>query len=650
MRSLAVLAVPLLLLSAVCAQSPPSFPNLVTNPGFEAAGSGSLPASWTAPGAVYSRVAQPVHDGSGALQFVNADKGNYVMCSQPLPLVPGKSYEFSVWVKAEGIAGDDSGATICLEWYGADEKYLGGSYPAGVKANTNWTQLKGVTGRVPANATRCSVTCYVRKGMTGKAWWDNVEVRQWREPALQTMLIRPNYRGQITPETRRLELVAELALQDYDLQPADVALTLSLLRGTQTVREQTVSPTTARPRAALPAGGLQPGKYELQVRLVRKADGAVIGKDAWRLVVPTAAELARRTSYLDEHNRLIVGGKPFLPLGMYWSGISEEQMRIYADSAFNCLMPYGMPTKEQMDLAARYGQKVIYSVKDVYAGTTWAPKSLKSQDDERPFIEGKVKEFGSHPSLLAWYLNDELSVDHMPRLEAHQQWLEELDPNHPTWIVLYQVGQLHQYRKTYDVLGTDPYPIPMSPARRAADYTVRAEQSMYGSRALWQVPQAMNWASYRKTEEEKKELRSPTLPELRSMSWQCLTEGANGLIYYSWFDLRKDTATFDREWGHCKQVAAEIKQWSPVLLSVERAPHLRVRSEAWLHWTVRQVGGDTYLFAVNDEEQEHEAQFTLPRAAKEVLLDGQEKPVTPEGTSLPVRLGAFELKIYKLVF
>ncbi len=34
----------------------------------------------------------------------------------------------------------------------------------------------------------------------------------------------------------------------------------------------------------------------------------------------------------------------------------------------NCLMPYGLPTKEQMDLAQKHGLKVIYSVKDWYAG------------------------------------------------------------------------------------------------------------------------------------------------------------------------------------------------------------------------------------------------------------------------------------------
>jgi hypothetical protein len=158
----------------------------------------------------------------------------------------------------------------------------------------------------------------------------------------------------------------------------------------------------------------------------------------------------------------------------------------------------------------------------------------------------------------------------------------------------------------------------------------------------------MNWAAYRKTEEEKQGLRAPTLPELRSMSWQCITEGANGLIYYSWFDLKKFPDTFAREWANNKQVAQEIKEWMPALLSVEKTPRIRAKSQPWLHWTTRQMGNETYLFVVNDEIEQHETSFELPKAAREVLVGDQEKPITPEGTTLPVRLGAFEVKVYRI--
>lgn len=640
----------LLLALCVFAADAPETPNLVQNAGFELKAANGQPEHWSGPSGVYSQVSTPARSGAGALQFVNMDASNYALCRQTIALQPGKAYQFSVWAKSENIEGNDSGATICLEWYTADDKYLGGAYPAGIKGTSEWTQVRGVSGRVPAAAQKTYIVCYVRKGMTGKAWFDDVECRQWLEPPLQTMLTKPNYRGQITPSIKQIEVVADLMLSDYDLRPADVRVKMALISKAsgKTVREATVTPKNSHPEMTLAATGLPEGKYDLQTQLIRLSDQKVLGTDQWRIVVPKPDELANRPAYIDEHNRIIVDGKPFFPLGMYWSGLNENDLKLYSQSAFNTVMPYGAPTKDGLDLAQRYGQKVIYSVKDIYAGTKWAPKEIKTPEDERRFIEAKTTAHRNHPALLAWYLNDELSIDHMPSLEAHQEWLEELDPGHPTWIVLYQVGQLQLYRKTFDVLGTDPYPIPTKPAREAARYTILSRESVLGSRPIWQVPQVMDWAGYKKTEEEKQGLRPPTLPELRSMSWQCITEGANGLIYYSWFDLKKFPETFDKRWAETKLVAEEIKQWIPVLLSVEKTPRLRARSQDWLHWTTRQVGNETYLFVVNDEGEQHETSFELPKAAREVLVGDQEKPITPEGTTLPVRLGAFDVKVYRI--
>ena len=137
---------------------------------------------------------------------------------------PGKAYEFSVWVKTEDIEGTDTGATICLEWYGEGNQYLGGNYPAGRKGTQDWQQITSVSGRVPAEARHCYVICYVRQKMTGKAWWDEVVVKRHLAPPLQTMLLRPNYRGLVTPSRSRIEVAATLTLDDYDLQPEDVEL------------------------------------------------------------------------------------------------------------------------------------------------------------------------------------------------------------------------------------------------------------------------------------------------------------------------------------------------------------------------------------------------------------------------------------------
>jgi hypothetical protein len=267
-------------------------------------------------------------------------------------------------------------------------------------------------------------------------------------------------------------------------------------------------------------------------------------------------------------------------------------------------MPYGRPDKAEMDLAHRYGLKVIYSIKDYYAGTRWSPEFIKTKADERSAVEKTVREYRNHPALLAWYLNDELPARMAERLITHQRWLEKLDPNHPTWAVLYQVGELRAHLATCDILGTDPYPIPDASPVRALDWTRRAVAAGFGLRPVWQVPQIFDWGAYRQGDARRK-TRAPTPAEMRSMAWQCIAGGANGLIFYSWFDLWKmaNRDPFAKRWAEVRELAAEIARYFPVLLSVDRpaiAP-TSVQAPASVGWRVWGKGVETYLLVVNGE-------------------------------------------------
>ncbi|MBM3497144.1 MAG: hypothetical protein FJX74_00595 [Armatimonadetes bacterium] len=625
-------------------------PNLVANPGFEEVAADGKAVGW----GNYTTTIGVAHSGERSLCHENTDPGSYVLCSQKIALTPGKAYEVGVWIRTENVEGPETGATLCLEWYGEGGEYLGGHYPAGFEGTHDWQRLTGVSGRVPEGAVNCTVICYLRRGITGKAWWDDVEVRQWRQPPLETMLLKPNYRGEVLPGARQAEVLARLELQDWELGLDDVALRTEVRRrpGGELVWSGIRRPTGAETLLRVSTQGLAAGTYDLRVSVERRDGRAELEMETWRLRAPDPAAPASRPSYIDEHNRLVIDGKPFFPLGMYWGTIAEEELRVYADSAFNCLMPYGAPTQEQMDLAQRLGLKVIYSVKDIYHGSAYCPEDIRTTDDERAFIEAKVEAYRDHPALLAWYLNDELSQEYMPRLEAHQEWLEELDPGHPTWVVLYQVGEVQHYVRTFDVIGTDPYPIPGDAARRAGVWTQRTVDAVRGARPVWMVPQVFNWACYRKTEQEQQALRPPTLPEMRSMTWQCLARGAQGLIYYSWFDIRRDTVVpFEEQWDYVKQVATEVSGMVPVLLSVETAPVFQTRERDWLHWTARKLGETVYLIAVNDEGRRHVATFRLGRAPKRLRLRGAPEPLEPPGDGvLKVELEPFGVGVYEMQF
>ncbi|MCP4639299.1 MAG: hypothetical protein GY851_02630 [bacterium] len=634
-------------------------PNLVRNGGFEAAGDKGLPAQWRCDPVVYARDEKVKQSGVASLRIANADPGVYRLCSQSVQLEPGRMYAFSVWVKTEGVEGSDSGATICVEYSDADGKYVSGQYPSGVSGTSDWKKIEANTGRVPEKAASCSITCYLRKEMTGTAWWDDVEIRAYKTDPLTVLLLDPNYRNEITKDgPDKVRLHVETDLSDYPQSLDDVDLICNVVapdRKKPVASERLKRLGEAAFDIELPGKKLKPGDYQIQVALRDRESGKQLSAKAVDIV--RLKERPERTCAIDEHNRLIVNGEPFFPLGMYWSAIKEDQLAVYADSAFNCMMPYGMPTMEQMDQACKHGLKVIYSVKDCYTFIRWHPKEVKTQDDELPYIQKKIEMFRNHPALLAWYINDEAPVSVMPQLVAHHRFIEEQDPNHPTWVVLYQVNDVRDYFDTFHVIGTDPYPIPAKPAATAGEWTQKTIDAVGGRRSVWMVPQVFNWASYKKSEEEKAKCRPPTYDEMRSMTWQCIARGANGLVFYSWFNIWKTDKHVDHDdhWPKVKSIAAEVDALSPAILSVESVPKIACTDAAsggdavWLDWTVRRLGKKVYLIAVNNSPEAHIAQVRFPKRPEAVAALGKGLKVDMRvPRDWPLAFEPFEVHLYEV--
>lgn len=617
--------------------------NLVANASFEEASPGSpLPAKWQGLPQVYSRDATTSKSGKASLKYENADANRYVLCWQRVPVNPGWKVRFSVWIKTRGIRGDDTGATVCLEWQGKDGKWLGGSYPSGVRGDQDWTRVEAIT-RLPEEAASCQVSCYVRRGMTGTAWFDDVEVVRVLDPPMRSVVLSPVYRGRVLPEEpREARLRVRWNLADHDVHAADLQVHVDVLDASKKIRRHTSGPLKEGRVGVLDLAvsleGLEAGTYDLAVRL----EGP--GKRTLQTEHHRIECLEQGTPFacrIDGHRRLLVAEKPFFPIGMYFSAINPRDLEEYAKSKFNCLMPYGSPTRPQMDLAHKLGLKVIYSIKDWYAGSPFCPPSIRTVADEEPMVRRRVREFRDHPALLAWYLNDELPPRFLPQLEAHQRWVVEEDPNHPTWVVLYQFREVADYLKTFDVIGTDPYPIGRGPASMAAQWTAETFRQVEHARPIWQVPQLHNWANYAKSDAEKKRGRTPTFAEVRSMAWQCICEGATGLVFYSWYDVKRNPdVPFDVQWKGLKRLAAEIDQMAPILLSIDPPPAIRVEGQqpGWLHWLCRKSAGKVYLVAVNDGDGEGSVQFRLPARPQSIRWLGENRLVPCDGTTFQLEL------------
>ncbi|HOX37343.1 MAG TPA: hypothetical protein PL033_05070 [Candidatus Brocadiia bacterium] len=639
------------------AELPPP-PDIAPNPGFDELDHAGNPVAWTLKPPVYSLSVESPRGGLKCLRFENADPKNYVLCSSPIELKIGSCYEFSVWVRTENVEGEDTGATICVEWWGRDGGYLGGAYPAGVKGTSaEWTLVRGHTAKVPENTALSTVACYVRKGMTGKAWWDDVVIKEYVPPLLDA-LVTNKYRDMT--DGGPVLVKAGVNLKHHNIQPERVMARLDLKDANGKTLKK-MNPTIISEGEivfSVDSSELAPGDYTLEcearIRYSRAKGGA-----SRRL--RKVARLPERKAWIDDHQRLILDGKPFFPLGTYWGGVKASEAEIYAKSPFNCVMPYGGASREMLDLLDSNGVKVIYSVKDLYSGTKFSPKEIQTEQDERRAIEETLAKVGNHPGVIAWYINDELPLEMLDRLAEHRDWMEELDPGRPTWVVLYQVTQVRGYIPTFDVIGTDPYPIPEKPPSMALDWARMTSDGVLGCRAVWMVPQIFNWASYREDPDDRREYRAPTLDEMRSMAWQCIAGGANGLIFYSWFDLWRMSADkqsggraekpepFDERWKDVTAMAAEIERFFPVLLSVAAAPTpIAVEGSKSVAWRIYGKDGFTYLVAVNSGREPAEATFRFAGKISEVKVELGAETMSADGGAMTASFSPLEAKVVRL--
>lgn len=185
----------------------------------------------------------------------------------------------------------------------------------------------------------------------------------------------------------------------------------------------------------------------------------------------------------------------------------------------------------------------------------------------------------------------------------------EKDPDHPTWVCLNRPWNVRLFVNGYDAVGMDPYPIgnPSSfgsgTIAQASEWAQAAQQGMYRSRAMWQVPQAFDWAYYaaKRGVNKSPDMRMPTRDEMRSMTWQAIACGANGIVYYYFEDVYRRGKTPEenaRRWADVCAVAREVKAHESVLLA-EPGPVVEEVPEGMVCRTWRTADGKVHYLVCN---------------------------------------------------
>ena len=592
------------------------------NPGFEERGAGGSVVGWqiAAPYSVRDGVGR---NGGAALVYEAETPPPYFVPNQGFSVKPGRSYKASAWFKAENLRGAQG--KICLEWYDAKGGWIDGSYLIeGMRGPTeDWRNIEVVAIRLPKNAVFLRVAAYAEKGATGRIFFDDVAVEEIPTHAVEG-LYSDAYRNRAA--SGPVTFFADLNLDAADLRPEDVRaeFLLPFADGRRTVSADSLADDWAS--VTVDAEQLESGLAVVRL-LSRDGGGEHQAYDSKSLPFTKLDAEPSTGVWIDRHGRTIINETPFFPLGMYWGGINEKDLDLYARGPFNCLMPYDpLLTREQLDMCAARGLRALCNLKDWYSFTRWAKQGNRTRADADAQAERFIRELKDHPALLGWYHNDEIGLQHIDEMTARYRQIQALDPDHPAWSMLYQFTQTRDFLPSFDITGTDPYPDGVTEAVRwsgQSRMTARQRRDTFGKRPVWQAVLCYGNAFGRIGWGRDKLDPATIIPattEMRNMAWQAIAAGANGIFFYSFFDLRTGAeragVPFEEAFSEVCEVAEEIKRYEDVLLATE---DVAVEADSpWIGVRTWKKDGDVYLAIVNKRHEPTTGRVTVDATSSAV--------------------------------
>ena len=583
-------------------------------------------ADWTYESAYYTVDRAGGRNGTCGLLFDNRGDNCGSPILQRVRVRPGVKYAFGAWFKPDHLDGKGYGGRICILWEDQYGQSLEGYYVSGhIRGTSDWKLSEGTTTKAPANAMWATVRPEIVAPIKGRAWVDDVFFAPIKtEPVLG--LYTSAYRNEVADGSVTLAAaLSAVANPKATWKTCRAVYSWTDAEGkARSVEADSVTEDSAL--LLVPASAFGMGETKVAFSLIGKTDGVEYGRSETKVCRVREAR-SRRVAF-DRRGRTLVDGKPFFPLGMYWSvaksyhsyklpNLNATSIVTFADSPFNCTMPYAGLSKEQLDLCQKYGIMAIYPLLSDFSKGDWDPTGV---DKSRAFPADAVRHIANykdHPALLAWYVNDERNVREIVNLRGRQRVVEALDPDHPTWVCLYQYDQIAEYMGSFDCVGTDPYPVGR-PIREAYDWAAATRRGTMGVRPMWQVPQAFDWATFH--QQPGPTDRMPTREEMKSMTWQAIVGGANGLIYYSYtYLMASPTTPFEKAWGDVRATAQEVRDCFDVLLGEGEPPKV-VSTNAAVPIRTWRNGAKRYVLAVNPDDKPVKTRIDVDEAVSDVKV------------------------------
>lgn len=453
---------------------------------------------------------------------------------------------------------------------------------------------------------------------------------------LRIVITRPFYRKAIYATERLKAIEADIDLRLPSQRLGSTRLEGRLFAGSKPVGKPvaTGSVTTDTSRAALsvPISNLAEGTYLLRVTAT-VGDGEVFTESATIRKLPPVDNEWR----IDENLALLRNGKPFFPYG-WFSGPASEALSLRTEGvtavqAYNA--QYYPPEKTLGWLDQLHEHGLVGTFYPWPSSTFMKNFRQPVSEAEEATLRERIRAFRDHPALLAYYMWDEPELRPMlvERSDRLYEIIAEEDPYHPCIMLNDTIPGIHKYRNGGDILMPDPYPLfnKGGLAGRPIEYTSKfmlaCREASRGKKAWWVTPQAFDYYM------NKKNSRPPNLTELRNQQLQAIINGARGILWYT-HSHRHNYEELDYGVPFLGREAERLR--APILApELDAAVTWETEETKHIQATVRRVGGDTYLFAVNTRTASQEVTFQLTDADVNTLY------VVSENRSVQVTGGRF---------
>ncbi|MHB9036003.1 MAG: carbohydrate binding domain-containing protein [Armatimonadota bacterium] len=656
--------------------------NLVLNPGFESDLASWSRASWEPWTLIPAIDTATKRSGSKSLKIVGSGTGQGLEY-QDINVVPGEAtYTASGWIKSSSLATNWYGA-IKVEFYTSGGGFLGISDLGHVSGTADWTYVR-TRYDVPVGTATMKVYCVLMKDTgtnsnTGTVWFDDLDIStgnlvangNW-ENDLNSWYTATWSPWTLTPAidtatkhsgSKSLKIVGSGTGQGLEYQSVNAISNETHYTLSGWMKSNSLATNWY--------GAIKVEFYTSGGGFLGITDaGHVTGTTDWTEVdvsfeVPegtasmflycmlgnAGAQSNSGTVWFDDislkrtyvHN-LVSNGTPFFPTTLYFV-LDSMWSEIY-NAGFNSLVIYNdnytdAEYKGKLNAVAATGLYNWCETRRVDMGYGGGG-SLTD-------VQNYVNYFKDTSNLWGWYIADE--PEYWPNLDINYfrdaaNMVASTDPNHPRLIVNCQTGQYPTYIGSTDIGGTDCYPAwkvsgPNTGVDSVLEFTDILRTAAAGTKPILMVNGMMNCAAYSDILADREAAdhsdRTPTLSELRAITWGAIIHGARGIGYWAVSTFSFDDRECPKFWEGAKAQADELEYMEPVMLAPDspRSVTISTNPSAKIRYVIKEYNSKTYLIAMNESSSSTTATISI-----EGITTGSVY-VLSENTSIPLSGGSF---------